>query len=412
MAEAQSQNVITLLYFAAASTATGKTIEQIPIPSSGLPLSSLSDHLASLYPSTNLAKVLQTSQWSVNEEMVDEPSSVTLKGGEEVAVIPPVSGGLQPHPIITKSAFRATRLTPSTFLVKEYNDIFSEHPHIYVKVMPSVNAVLVIDTGTGGKSNDHEVEVTSLRQFLETVNVIDNDNQPLNGGGKMKYVVVTTHCHYDHIRTPPRIDRNADSVILASGHSKAFLSLVKLPEHSLCNALHIRTPQYAPKLIPHGYIITSPSRPHTSLNITLLHTPGHTPDELAVYDSNEMMLYVGDSLYEHEPIIFPKEGSIVAWFESMDYLMTFVLERNGGIWHESQDKEVLINAGHRTAAQPALEVLSSSKAFMEDVVKGRELVRGRLKVRGEDNLVFEQAGGRFSLRCPERLLEEARRKIH
>jgi glyoxylase-like metal-dependent hydrolase (beta-lactamase superfamily II) len=107
---------------------------------------------------------------------------------------------------MTKSAFQATRLTPSTFLIKEFDDIFSEHPHIYVKLVPSANTVLVIDTGTGGKSNDHDVEVTSLRQFIETVQVTDNDNRPLNEGRNMKYVVVTTHCHYDHIRAPSCID--------------------------------------------------------------------------------------------------------------------------------------------------------------------------------------------------------------
>lgn len=64
--------------------------------------------------------------------------------------------------------------------------------------------MLIIDTGTGGKSNDPDIEVTSLRQFLETVGVEDNGNKPLNEGGKMKYVVVTTHCHYDHICTPFR----------------------------------------------------------------------------------------------------------------------------------------------------------------------------------------------------------------
>lgn len=105
-----------------------------------------------------------------------------------------------------KSAFQATRLTRSTFLVKEYNDIFSEHPNIYVKLIPSAKTILVIDTGTGGKSNDPDIEVTSLRKFIETVNVAENRNRPLNEGGKMKYVVITTHCHYDHIRTPLHAD--------------------------------------------------------------------------------------------------------------------------------------------------------------------------------------------------------------
>lgn len=85
---------ITVLYFAAASTATGKTVERVPLPSpEPLPLTSLSELLVSRYPHTNLGKVLAGSQWSVDEEMVDEPEKVLLKGGEEVAVICPVSGG-------------------------------------------------------------------------------------------------------------------------------------------------------------------------------------------------------------------------------------------------------------------------------------------------------------------------------
>lgn len=93
--------------------------------------------------------------------------------------------------------------------------------------------------------------------------------------------------------------------------------------------------------------------------------------------------------------------------------MTFVAERNkmAGMRYDSRAREVLINAGHQTAAQSAIEVLASSKAFMEDVIEGREPVRGRMKVRGEDNLVYEQEDRRFSLRCPERLIREARRSI-
>lgn len=88
-----NQRHITVLYFAGASTATKKTTEQIPVPDTGLTLPSLKNLLISQYPGTDLEKVLQSSQWSVDAEMVDDPISVTLRGGEEVAVIPPVSGG-------------------------------------------------------------------------------------------------------------------------------------------------------------------------------------------------------------------------------------------------------------------------------------------------------------------------------
>lgn len=108
---------------------------------------------------------------------------------------------------LVKAAFQATRLTSSTFLIKEYNDIYSEQPHIYAKLVLSANTMLIIDTGCGGASNDPDITIRSLRKFIETVKVEDNNGLPLNDGGCMNYIVALTHCHYDHIRTlnPPII---------------------------------------------------------------------------------------------------------------------------------------------------------------------------------------------------------------
>lgn len=88
-----SKPEITVLYFAAASTATGLTEESIALPTAQYPLLSLSDLLISLHPDVGLDHILQSSQWSVNAEMVENAGEVTLKGGEEVAIICPVSGG-------------------------------------------------------------------------------------------------------------------------------------------------------------------------------------------------------------------------------------------------------------------------------------------------------------------------------
>ena len=91
---------ITVLYFAAASTATGLTSESIELPATssqvqGFPLSQLAAFLETRHAGTDLGKVLETSRWSVDAEMVEEgeEDSVILKGGEEVAIICPVSGG-------------------------------------------------------------------------------------------------------------------------------------------------------------------------------------------------------------------------------------------------------------------------------------------------------------------------------
>ncbi|KAI0822463.1 hypothetical protein BC628DRAFT_1327097 [Trametes gibbosa] len=91
----KTPSAITVLYFAAASTATGLTTERVPLTfdSGGFPLSALADLLAARHPGTRLGAVLAQSQWAVDEEMVDDPAHVFLRGGEEVAVICPVSGG-------------------------------------------------------------------------------------------------------------------------------------------------------------------------------------------------------------------------------------------------------------------------------------------------------------------------------
>jgi hypothetical protein len=97
-------------------------------------------------------------------------------------------------------AFTAQRLTRTTFLIIEWDDVFNEHPFIYAKVVPSANTILILDTGCGGATHNPNIGLTSLREFIETVGISDNNGKPLNEGGRMKYIVVESHCHYDHIR--------------------------------------------------------------------------------------------------------------------------------------------------------------------------------------------------------------------
>ncbi|KAJ7127045.1 hypothetical protein C8R44DRAFT_780290 [Mycena epipterygia] len=85
--------VVHVLYFAAASTAVGLSYELVPIVAN-LRLSGLGDLLVARHPkATALRKILDGSKWSVDAEMVEDPEAVELQGGEEVAVICPVSGG-------------------------------------------------------------------------------------------------------------------------------------------------------------------------------------------------------------------------------------------------------------------------------------------------------------------------------
>ena len=94
------------------------------------------------------------------------------------------------------TCFSATKLNGSTFVIVE-DDKWDESPYIYAKLFPS--SLVLIDTGCGGAAKDPTVELRSLRKFIETYPVADNGGQPLNENGKRKYVVICTHCHYDHI---------------------------------------------------------------------------------------------------------------------------------------------------------------------------------------------------------------------
>lgn len=85
----------TILYFASASSHTTKDSEQLQAP---LPLSKLFETLEDKYNGIR-AKVLESCLVTINLEYVDVPDSaaagteIIINGGDEVAIIPPVSSG-------------------------------------------------------------------------------------------------------------------------------------------------------------------------------------------------------------------------------------------------------------------------------------------------------------------------------
>lgn len=130
-------------------------------------------------------------------------------------------------------------------------------------------------------------------------------------------------------------------------------------------------------------------------------------------------------------IAFSMEGNLFDWFDTVDYLMSFVQTKTSAalaslansptspISEKSRlaspapvhwaSRGVLIQCGHVTAGVPALEMLEATKSFMRDVVEGREPLRGMHKRRTSTYLVYRQESGRFALDCPEKLILEARK---
>lgn len=94
------------------------------------------------------------------------------------------------------TCFNCTKLNDTTFQIVE-DDQWDELPIIYVKVYDAV--LVVIDTGCGGAARDKSAELTSLREFLETYPVPDNKNTALNPKSEKDYIIICSHCHFDHI---------------------------------------------------------------------------------------------------------------------------------------------------------------------------------------------------------------------
>ncbi|TPX60146.1 hypothetical protein PhCBS80983_g02022 [Powellomyces hirtus] len=95
-----SSNTIQVLYFAGARDATGIPSETLSIPSgsSEIAVPAFIQTLITQHP--KLSKVFSTAILAINNQYVDHEGrlleggeSVTVKVGDEVAVIPPVSGG-------------------------------------------------------------------------------------------------------------------------------------------------------------------------------------------------------------------------------------------------------------------------------------------------------------------------------
>lgn len=82
-------------YFASVRTTFGLSSETLPLPSTPFALSEFISLLATRYAEQGAEAVLKTCRWSVDNTLIeiDDIGEWQLHGGEEVAAIPPVSGG-------------------------------------------------------------------------------------------------------------------------------------------------------------------------------------------------------------------------------------------------------------------------------------------------------------------------------
>lgn len=170
-------------------------------------------------------------------------------------------------------------------------------------------------------------------------------------------------------------------------------------------------------------------KPSEDLGITILHTPGHTPDQLAWYDHDEMHLYVGDSFYQRGPqkmdTIWPPQGNLIEWHFSMQKLQCFVHSENtravaaadeedgdeaGSDCWVNVAKRVKVGCGHQTADADGETLMESLEKVWWRVLRGQIPVSDTMTISGEtvDRWIEPGKNPKFSFRAPRRLMEDAR----
>ncbi|KAK5679064.1 hypothetical protein LTS10_008720 [Elasticomyces elasticus] len=450
------------------------------------------------------------------------------------------------------SSFTTNRINATTFVIRE-DDAFGEHPLIYAKLYPKASVIVLSDTGCDEPSEKHKNnQYIHLRPYLERCPIPDNDNQPLNPDGKLKYIIICTHCHYDHTLGIPQFLAGGTTEIIASAAGRDFIES-DLEKHGIFKYIGLPTPYYqvtkwaqaferlqypfehewdANKAMPQlnrmptncrvrgkplactseqlrdlrrsgrlrqaamhpsldldshhelrsyepshespfsGFGLTTedwvmamrfevdesagvldnfdfdaflgPEHPpsanttaaKTDLGITIIQTPGHTPDELAWYDHQEMHLYVGDSFYhegkgDNMPIIFPGEGSLIEWVFSMQKLAVFVRGENARAAAASEydssaqdaddewvhvkpaPRRVKICCAHQTYSVDGAEILAELEAFSFRVFIGKVPVVASKKWHDDEIYDSWRESGKdatpMSIFAPRRLMEEARK---
>ena len=259
----------------------------------------------------------------------------------------------------------------SSFVIRE-KDNYGEYPNIFAKVYYTDEGrkpivVILSDTGTGlnapGGSTTRPSSQNPVRwniaTFLSTT---------VNQNHAAPYIVLTTHCHYDHIMGIHQLlEANAQVTMFSSSHDKNYLTPWRnLQKHSLCELIGLKAPVYDARWIDDVQRLpfTDSDGTKKQSSVTVIHTPGHTPDSISWYDRDSSTLCVGDMFYEKEsdetrsgsqgrwsrepvqPVIFTHDSNIVDWNASMHRLLDFVRYENRRMGTEERS-----DAGYRQTGQ-------------------------------------------------------------
>ncbi|KAJ5796739.1 uncharacterized protein N7518_005279 [Penicillium psychrosexuale] len=194
------------------------------------------------------------------------------------------------------------------------------------------------------------------------------------------------HLNVDQRKGPP-------TTVLSSAHSSDHISPWKhICCHSLAKKFDAECPYYSIGMWAEDYqdVVYSPN-PSIKIptGITIIHTPGHTPDSLTWYDRDSRLICVGDSFYEasskdtqeceverviRAPIIFEERSHLVTWWRSLDKVLELVKGENARFASQhtglGAPPRLAISASHVTTTFPDAEpFILSIRRFMARILR-------------------------------------------
>jgi glyoxylase-like metal-dependent hydrolase (beta-lactamase superfamily II) len=200
--------------------------------------------------------------------------------------------------------------------------------------------------------------------------------------------LLVTHAHSDHITGAPAIQERWPAAKLS-----------KYP-------WEIRDPKLAWEWLADGAIV-----PTDEGDLTVLHTPGHSPDHLTLWHADSRTLFVGDMLVLGSTVVIPAShgGSLADYLKSLERMLQLnparafpahgaVIEDPAAliyryIWHRAQrEEQVLSFVTERPSTLEDLATLIYPYLAPELIGMARESVLAHLhKLQSEGRVVLEGA---------------------
>ncbi|KAK7207384.1 beta-lactamase-like protein [Myxozyma melibiosi] len=273
------------------------------------------------------------------------------------------------------SCFTWTKLNSTIYRIMQ-NDKMGDEPFIYVKVYPTL--LLIVDTGSGPDfAKDTTVTEKSIRSFIEK-HLAAEGRLLTADGEKKQYLIFITHTHYDHIGG---MFEFPEADIFVSGNSQEYV-LKDLGCNSLCCAVSMPTPKFE----VHHWLEQNEKLVYKGIDLKIeaLLTPGHTPDEIALYDEEEKVFFSGDSVYEKVPIYMIETSNMADFGKSLDFMLEYVQKKNA----ELSGTRITTAAGHVTDSADTETLLVELKECFYDMLKGKCKLTKQENMRGKNVLTF------------------------